>query len=131
MAVRRVPTEIALLLGVAIAVSIVHYVDNTANYDDYPLSDDLPNPSQGVVGGAWFFFTAFAVAAVVMLRQGRERAAALCLAVYSGSGLVGILHYTVPGTGDFPWWRHAHIVSDIVLGIAVLAMAVRLARRSA
>ncbi|MGI8558290.1 MAG: hypothetical protein ACR2ND_08270 [Solirubrobacteraceae bacterium] len=62
-----------------------------------------------------------------MLSRGRVRAAAYCLAVYSGSGLVGIGHYLVGGTGDFPWWRHAHIIADILLGIAMFVFAARLA----
>ncbi len=53
--------------------------------------------------------------------------AAIGLAVYSGSGLVGILHYTVGGTSRFPWWRHAHICADILLGAAIFAVAMRLA----
>jgi len=71
---------------------------------------------------------------VVRGRWGRVpelRSAAICLAVYSGSGLVGIGHYTVPGTSEFPWWRHAHVIADIVLGLAVLAIALRLVRAHA
>jgi hypothetical protein len=48
--------------------------------------------------------------------------------VYSGSGLVGILHYSVEGTGAWPWWRHAHVITDIILGFAVLACAIALSR---
>jgi hypothetical protein len=115
---------LTLLLGVAVAVSVVHYTDNTVNYSDYPESTTLPNPSQAVVFGSWFLFTGFGVAGWLAFRAGEVRRAALCLAVYSGSGLVGILHYTVGGTSRFPWWRHAHIASDITCGVAVLAFAV-------
>jgi len=118
------------LLAVAIAVSIVHYVDNTLNYDAYPQPTSGPAPSQLVVGVSWFAFTAFASAAYVLLRRGRTTAAAICLALYSGSGLVGLGHYTVPGATDMPWWRQAHIVADITCGVALLACALWLARRS-
>ncbi len=120
--------QVLVVLGAAVAVSIVHYVDNVTAIEAYPRSGTLPNPSDVTIAVAWFFFTAFAIVAVVFLRRGEDRIAALCLAVYSGSGLVGIGHYSVGGTSEFPWWRHAHIVSDIVLGVAVLVMAVRLAR---
>ncbi len=66
----------------------------------------------------------------MLLRRGRIVAAAACLALYSGSGLVGIGHYTVDMGGQ-PWWRHAHIAADIACGIALLAFAVWTARRSA
>jgi hypothetical protein len=114
---------------VAIAVSIVHYTDNYTLYEEYPTSDTLPNPSAGLIAFAWFFFTAFAFAGLWFLARGSAMAAGVCLAVYSGSGLVGIGHYAAGGTGDFPWWRHAHIAGDIVLGFAVLACAVYLVRR--
>ncbi|WP_354702011.1 hypothetical protein DSM112329_02357 [Paraconexibacter sp. AEG42_29] len=120
--------RICMVLAVAVAVSIVHYVDNVAAYDRYPESATLPNPSAAIVGGSWFLFTAFGLAAVVLLQRGEVRRAAVCLAVYSGSGLVGILHYTVGGTSAFPWWRHAHIVADIILGLVIFALAMQLAR---
>src|SRR4051812_16024030 len=50
------------LLGVAIAVSVVHYTDNFVNYDDYPQPTSGPAPSAGLVLGSWFLFTAFAIA---------------------------------------------------------------------
>jgi hypothetical protein len=117
------------LVVVAVLVSIVHYTDNYFNYDDYPQPSSGPAPSAAVVGLAWFFFTAFALAGVHLYSTGRIRPAAICLAIYSGSGLVGIGHYTVPGATDMPWWRQAHVIADISCGIAVLAFAVWAARR--
>jgi hypothetical protein len=117
------------LLAVAVVVSIVHYVDNTLNYDAYPQPTSGPAPSQPAIAVAWFAFTAFAVGAYVLLRNGRLTAAAVCMAVYAGSGLVGIGHYTVPGATSMPWWRQAHIVADISCGVALLACALWLTRR--
>jgi hypothetical protein len=117
------------LLLVAIAVSIVHYVDNTVNYSAYPRPTSGPAPSQEVIAPSWFLFTAFGIAGYVLLTRARATAAALCLAVYSGSGLIGLGHYTVPGATSMVWWRQAHIVADIGCGIAVFAFAVWLARR--
>jgi hypothetical protein len=112
-----------ILLAVAVAVSVVHYTDNFFNWDDYPHPDSGPDPSKGLVGASWFAFTAFALAGYLLYRDGRARAAALCLAVYSGSGLVGIGHYAVAGATDMPWWRQAHVVADVLCGVAVLAFA--------
>jgi hypothetical protein len=118
-----------VLLGVAIAVSVVHYVDNVVNYDAYPDPSSGPAPSQGLIAVSWFLFTGFGIAGFVLLTRGRVAAAALCLAFYSGSGLVGFGHYTVDGATDMVWWRQLHIVADIVLGLAMLAFAVWLVRR--
>lgn len=126
----RAQRRLTVLLGLAVAVSIVHYTDNVGAYDAYPRSTTVPNPSAAVIAASWFAFTAFGIAGFVLLRRARTTAAAFCLAVYSGSGLVGIAHYAVGGTGGFPWWRHAHIVADIALGLAMLAFALQLAGRS-
>ena len=114
----------------AVAVSVVHYADNYVNYADYPDASDaaLPAPSRTVIGLAWFAFTAFGIAGYLAFREGRERRAAALLAVYSGSGLVGLGHYTVDMGGQ-PWWRHAHIVADIACGVALLAFALWAVRR--
>ena len=45
-----------LLLAVAVVVSIVHYVDNTVDYDAYPQPTSGPAPSQPAIAVAWFAF---------------------------------------------------------------------------
>ena len=124
----RADRNVAIIVLVAIAVSIVHYTDNYTAYEAYPRSETLPNPSAAVIGSAWFVFTAFGLAGLYFLWKGRRHAAGISLAAYSGSGLVGIGHYLAGGTGDFPWWRHAHIVADIILGVAVFSCAIYLVR---
>ena len=120
---------VRVLLGVAVAVSVVHYLDNTLNYAAYPQPSSGPAPARLTVGVSWLAFTAVAAAAYLLLRRGRVLAAALGLAVYSGSGLVGIGHYAVPGATGMPWWRQAHIVADIACGVALLACALWLTGR--
>jgi hypothetical protein len=117
------------LLTVAVLVSLVHYTDNTLNYDAYPQPAGGPAPAQPAVAVSWFAFTAFALAGYLLLRRGRVPAAAICLAVYSAGGLIGIGHYTVAGATSMPWWRQADIVADIACGVAVLALAVAFARQ--
>jgi hypothetical protein len=114
------------LMAVAFAVSVVHYIDNTVNYSEYPQTEPgsaLPNPSAQVVGGAWFFFTAFGALGLWWFVRGRITAAAVAIAVYSGSGLVGFAHYSVPGATDMPLWRQTHIVADIICGVLLFAFA--------
>jgi hypothetical protein len=115
-----------VLMAVAFAVSVVHYIDNTVNYADFPQTEpgsSLPNPSVQVVAGAWFFFTAFGALGLWWFVRGRITAAAVAIAVYSGSGLVGFGHYAVPEAMDMVWWRHTHIVADIICGILLFGFA--------
>lgn len=115
-----------VLIGVAFVVSVVHYFDNTANYADYPQAEPgsaLPNPSQAVIAGAWFVFTAFGALGLWWFVRGRITAAAVAIAVYSGSGLVGFGHYAVPGATDMVWWRQVHVIADIICGLLLFAFA--------
>lgn len=117
-----------MLFPLAVAVSIVHYADNYLNFQDYPRSRTLPNPSAAVIGSAWFVFTAAGVMGFVLLRRRVTAPALVLLALYSGSGLVGIGHYLVPGATSMPWWRQAHVIADIICGIAIFAVALWVAR---
>jgi hypothetical protein len=116
------------ILAAAVVVSIVHYTDNYVNYDDYPQATTVPNPSAGLVLGAWFGFTAAGLAGYLLFRRHPSTLALVLLAAYSGSGLIGVGHYLVPGATSMPWWRQAHVALDIACGIAVLAFAVWAAR---
>lgn len=115
-----------VLMSVAFVVSVVHYIDNTVNYADYPQAEPgsvLPNPSQALVAAGWFIFTAFGVLGLWLFVRGRITAAAIAIAVYSGSGLVGFGHYAVPGATDMVWWRQTHVVADIICGLLLFAFA--------
>jgi hypothetical protein len=125
---RRAVRILTLILGVAVVVSIVHYTDNYVNYHDYPQSKTLPNPSAALVIGAWFGFTALGLAGYLLFRRNPSNLTLLLLAAYSGSGLVGIGHYLVPGATSMPWWRQAHVCLDIACGIAVFSFALWAAR---
>ncbi|MFZ0142372.1 MAG: hypothetical protein WAL70_14930 [Aeromicrobium sp.] len=114
------------LMSVAFAVSVVHYLDNTVNYADFPQAEPgsaLPNPSQTLVAAGWFIFTAFGVLGLWLFVRGRITAAAIAIAVYSGSGLVGFGHYAVPGATDMVWWRQTHVIADIICGLLLFAFA--------
>jgi hypothetical protein len=111
-----------VIFWAAVVVSIVHYADNFANYDDYPHGNG-PEPSAGVVLAAWFVLTPFGLAGYWQYMRGQLRAGAMLLIVYSTSGLVGIGHYTVAGMTDEPAWRQAHVVADILLGAGIFAFA--------
>lgn len=118
----------------AVSVSVVHYTDNYLAFDRYPSGGPAPEITADVIWIAWVVLTAFGVAGYVLYRRGRIVAASGLLAVYSISGLIGLGHYSAPGTSELAWWRHAHIWADIACGAAVLAFAVwsvRVERRRA
>ena len=122
----QVLRPLVVLMSVAFVVSVVHYIDNTVNYADFPQAEPgsrLPNPSVQLVAGGWFFFTAFGVLGLWLFVRGRITAAAIAIAVYSGSGLVGFGHYAVPDATDMVWWRQTHVIIDITCGIAILGFA--------
>ncbi|HUP99876.1 MAG TPA: hypothetical protein VM093_05390 [Aeromicrobium sp.] len=122
------------LLAVAFVVSVIHYIDNVVNYADYPepVADGPPAPAATVIAVAWFVFTAAGGIGLWLWFRRRILGAALALTLYSVSGLIGIGHYTVPGALQMPWWRQAHVIVDIVCGVAVLGFVVwALARREA
>jgi hypothetical protein len=122
------------LLGVAFVVSVVHYIDNVVNYADYPQPDPggPPTPTAVVIAVSWFVFTAAGLGGLWLWFHRSIVGAALAFASYSISGLVGIGHYTVPEAISMPWWRQAHVIVDILCGIAVLGIAVwALVRRDA
>ena len=121
---RRAVRILGWILAVAVVVSIVHYTDNYVNYHDYPQSSTVPNPSAGLVLGAWFAFTAAGLAGYLLFRRRASDLALVLLAAYSGSGLVGIGHYLVPGATSMPWWRQAHVCLDIACGIAMFSFAI-------
>lgn len=128
----RARQRLLALFAVAALVSVVHYADNVANYADYPLSGTLPDPSAALIAVAWFAFTALGVAGVLVFRRrGPTPRAALLLGAYSGSGLIGILHYSAAGATSMPWWRQLHIVADIACGLLIFAFALAIARTPA
>ena len=89
-----------VLLGLAIAVSIVHYVDNTVRYDDYVQGASTP-VARWMVPASWFLFTAAGVAGLLLYERGRYGPAAGLLAFYSVSGLIGFAHYQSISPTDF------------------------------
>jgi hypothetical protein len=120
---RRAVGILNVVLGLAVAVSIVHYTDNYLAFDRYPQSDTGPTITDDSIWIAWLAFTSFGAAGYLLYRQGRVRLASALLAVYSVSGLIGLGHYSAPGMSELAWWRHLHIGADFLSGLAVFAFA--------
>ena len=116
------------VLGTAFLLSIVHYVDNTLRFDDY--SPDPGLITRPTIPLAWVVFTAFGIWGYVQYRRGEWGRAAIGLAVYSISGLIGPFHYTTVSPSDFDWFQNLFVVLDSLAGLAVLGVAAWLAWRS-
>ena len=112
------------ILALAVVTSIVHYTDNAVNFNEFePPPDAIPS-SPGIVVGFWVVFTAAGLVGYMLFRRGPSNSALALLGFYSGSGLVGIGHYLVPGATSMPWWRQGHVLLDIACGVAVLTFAI-------
>jgi hypothetical protein len=120
---RRAVRILSVIFAVAVVVSIIHYTDNYVNYHDYPQPETLQDASPALVLWFWFGFTAAGLAGYLLFHRAPSNLALILLAVYSGSGLIGIGHYLVPGATSMPWWRQAHVCLDITCGIAMFSFA--------
>jgi hypothetical protein len=116
-----------VLLAVAVAESLVHYLDNTLEYDDYTVS----NPSvlgglvkQWVIPISWILFTAAAVVGYRRFRDHDWPRAAAWIGAYSASGLISVLHYTDISLRDLNAFQNTFVFADVALGVLVLAFAV-------
>jgi hypothetical protein len=122
------------LLAIAIPLSLVHYTDNAVNFDAYPQGSlagvDI---TQTVVWTSWIVFAIAGIVGYGMYRAGNQLGL-LLTAVFSGSGLVSIGHYSVPGMSQVAAWRHVFIWVDIIWGAAIFGFtlwAVQANRRAA
>jgi hypothetical protein len=108
-----------------VALSTVHYIDNTVRFDDYTggKSGFVTRP---MVPISWGLLTAVGIAGIVFLRRGLRAKAGPLLGAYSVSGLVGVLHFTTVSPSDFDWFQNTFIALDFLAGAAVLLLAVRL-----
>lgn len=117
------------VLLTAFLLSIVHYVDNTVRFDDYtPDPGLITRPS---IPLAWLIFTAFGIWGYLQYRRGENARAAIGLAIYSASGLIGPLHYTAVSPSEFDWFQNLFVALDTLAGVAVFAIACWLALRPA
>lgn len=118
-AVRRV-------FGTALALSVVHYIDNTVRYDDYTGGKDS-FVTQPMIPLSWVLFVTAGVLGYRALKQGQRVRAGWLLALFSVSGLIGVAHFTTVSPSDFSAFQNTFIALDFLAGLAVFVLAVRLA----
>jgi hypothetical protein len=72
---------------------------------------------------AWVLFTAAGLLGYRRLRQRQWTQAAICLGVYSVSGLISLGHYVGISIDDLSVFQNTFVFADIALGAALLAFA--------
>ena len=121
-------TTVRRVFATAVALSGVHYYDNTVRFEDYTggkASDGFI--TRPVIPISLVLFTIAGIAGYRALKAGNRRLAGVGLAVYSVSGLIGLGHYTTVSPSEFSGFQNTFIALDFLAGLAVLILAVRIA----
>ena len=114
------PTKaLRVILAATIAISIVHYTDNTIRYDVY-TGGKSTYIKEWMIPVSWVLFTAAGLAGYVYFRRARWSRAATCLALSSVGGLVDVGHFTSVSPSDFDAYQLVFIFADFVIGGLVL-----------
>jgi hypothetical protein len=112
------------IFGASVVSTAIHFTHNFVAVDQYPPSDLISTTGVRVaIVVAWPAFTALGVLGVRRYAQGRLTAAHLLLAVYALMPLTTLGHYTT-GNPDIAPFFYATIITDGLLGLAVLAFVV-------
>ncbi len=121
-------TAVRRVFATAVALSAVHYYDNTVRFEDYTGGKATDSfITRPVIPISLVLFTIAGVAGYRTLKAGNRRLAGLGLAAYSVSGLIGLGHYTTVSPGEFSVFQNTFIALDFLAGLAVLILAVRIA----
>lgn len=106
----------------------LHYTHNFLAVDDYPQASYIDGDGVRLaIVALWPLLTAVGLLGVRLYARGRARAASVCLALYSATGISTLGHFT-EGNPDIPAFFYATIFTDGLAGFAVLAFAVWVAR---
>lgn len=117
-----------VLVGALLASTAVHYTDNWLSIESYaPRTGFLPeNP--WIVPVVWVLFAALGIAGYRAYRRGPSLRAHVLLALFSVAGISTLLHLLYEGN-DFAAWQWVSVVSDGLLGFAMLGFALWSAAR--
>lgn len=118
MTTRTMPQSVLLILLVAcIVTTTFHYADNAISFHKYP---DGGGVTAEIVVLAWALLTPIGVLGYRLYRSGRFVPAYAALAVYSFLGVSTPVHYTEANFADFALWRNVSILTDGVMGVAIV-----------
>ena len=116
------------LLGAAVVSTALHFTHNFVAIEQYPQSDAISNTAvQIAIVVSWPLFTALGLLGYRRYAARRFESAHLMLATYALLPLASLGHYTTGNPDLAPFW-YATIITDGLLGIALLAFVVSSAR---
>ncbi len=110
------------VMAAAVISTTIHYADNYFSFEEYPQGAlATVDITSAMVGLSFILLTPAGFLGYWLYARGAMLAAYGLLAAYSLVGLSTPIHYTEAGLSYFPWWRNVSILSDGVVGAAVLA----------
>ena len=116
------------ILGASIVSTAIHFTHNFVEIEQYPQSDLISNTAVQVgIVVLWPLLTAVGLLGYRRYAAGRYDSAHLLLALYAVLPLTTLGHYT-EGNPDIAPFFYATIITDGLLGIAMLAFVVRSAQ---
>jgi hypothetical protein len=121
-------TLLAVLIGLGILSTAIHYTHNFVAADSYPPIGSFGSLAYQVgIVVAWPLCTALALLGYRAYAQGRDRAAQFALLGYVPLGLTTPLHF-LGGTPDIPAFFMATVFTDFLTAFAILLFALWIGR---
>ncbi len=117
---RRGLTVLKAILAASILSTAIHYTHNFVAVNRYPGPKDLYTVTRVAIVVAWPLLTWIGLTGYRRYREGREREARVCLAVYSLTGLATLGHFLY-GNPQIPAFFYATLFTDALTALAVLA----------
>jgi hypothetical protein len=109
------------VVAAALVSTTIHYADNYFSFDKYPQGAlATVDVTSAMVGLSFILLTPAGFLGYWLYTRGNMLGAYGSLLAYSLLGLITPMHYTEAGPSYFPWWRNVSILSDGVVGAAVL-----------
>ena len=115
-------TLVRVVVFALLVSTAVHYTDNWLSIEDYAPRRGLLWENPGLVPVAWALFAAVGLLGLrEYRRRGPTTRAHLLLGIFSVSGISTFGHLFYEGN-SFAAWQWASVLSDRLLGLAVLGV---------
>ncbi|MFY9468521.1 MAG: hypothetical protein WAP37_00165 [Solirubrobacterales bacterium] len=112
------------VVATGIALTALHFADNTFNIEDYPAPGWQPDRFEFAVAAFWIVFSAVGVLGYRSYRDGDFSRAHPLLAFYALTGLISLGHFSTASPGDLTTFGLITVLVDAVAGCAVLGVVI-------
>ena len=110
-----------IFLITSIISTFIHNVDNYLRFELYPQPNWIT--PDGVIR-SWIIWTIFGLAGYWLYKNQLFLLSYICLIIYSSCGLSSLAHYLYGGMHEFSPIMHFFILTDGLLGLAVLGFVI-------